>query len=224
MSKSKTTPKNQDIYTPEDQDIYIVAPLPEAMKDRHAQDIIIGGYNGVLYHVHVDDWYNSDHRLTDYNKLPTALKEGVKNDAVLAYLRLEGQPSLPPDSLDTSPEAPDGIPNPLPRTGYYLANFSMVNNDDLPIGSPPGEYPEPPGGMYHLSQNDWKKERLRPGDSTFVLQMLQRGTTFAYIPPASRTTDCVCYVINLASINRSRIFEPAPEGQSCAIPAHPKPK
>ncbi|KFA94086.1 hypothetical protein [Archangium violaceum] len=219
---SNTTPKNQDIY--------IVAPTKAAMKDMHAQDIIIGALDekghghGILYHVHVNAWYNDAHKIKDYNKLPTALKEGVKNDAVLAYLRLEGQPSSKQNSLDTSPEAPGGVQDPEPRTGYYLANFSMVNNDDLPIGSPPDEYPEPPGGMYRLSQEDWRKNRLRAGDSTFVLQMLQRGTTFAYIPPASRTTDCVCYVLNLASINRSRIFEPTPEGQSCEIPSYPKPK
>jgi len=194
-----------------DQDIFIIAPGDTALSQNEAehstaeggQDIIIGNTNGILYHVDVDTWKNKD-REVPFGALPHLLQQMYQSRTVLAYLPFEGSSNE--------------------LTGYYLANFAILNNEQPSTGSN-----APPGSVYRLPQSAWfdKEQPLqhmfRPGNSMLLLELLSRGSAIAYVNKASRTMDCLCYLVNLASLNAKDVFEPtSPDNPVCEVPVEEK--
>jgi hypothetical protein len=185
---------------PQNQDIFIIAPSDKALKageanhpeEAGAQDIVIGNSNGILYHVDVKTWRNDANKVR-LGQLPEIVQQMYKNRTVLAYVPLDEK-------------------HPNETKGYYLANFAILN-DERPHAP---DTSEPPGNVYRLSQSAWfdQKRPLHhmfwPGNSTFLLEILNRGTAIAYISKAARTMDCFCYLLNLASINGKTVFDPTP--------------
>ena len=194
---------------PQNQDIFIIAPDPETLETAKvalahppkegAQDIIIGNTNGVLYHVAVDTWKDKDYKVP-LGELPDILQQMYRNGTVLAYLPL--------------PDPDPAAQKPKEQTGYYLANFAILNNE-LPNQQAQRELTAPNGHVYRLPQSKWfdDKQPLNhmfwPGNSAFLLEILNKGSAIAYITKAARTMDCFCYLLNLASLNGSSIFDPA---------------
>jgi len=123
-------------------------------------------------------------------QLPDVVQQMYLHGTVLAHLPLD--------------QGPTG-------SGYYLANFAVLNNEITPHRAGPR------GGVYRLRQSEWFNEKqplnhmFWPGNSAFVLEMLNRGTAIAYVTKAARTMDCFCYVLNLASLNGKDIFDPTPD-------------
>jgi hypothetical protein len=106
----------------------------------------------------------------------------------------------------------------IPKTsselqGCYLVNAAAINVDETTRALPTDD-----ATVYRVEKSTWKKFVFRPGNSVLVLEMLNRGATVAYVPKSARTTDCMCYLINLAALNGSTIFEMS-HTQSCEIAA-----
>ncbi|WP_437288941.1 hypothetical protein [Sorangium sp. So ce406] len=244
---------------PKNQDIFIVAHPRERLEsaqgtdpDRHpegAQDLIIAGVDGNIYHVNKKDWKknrvdlknppenNEMMRLPEEDRLKINQLIGLRS--VLAHIPL-GVPKKEGTASDQATQLPgkgglnaiqsteralfdspgsSGPTEPLEvKRAYYLANFALLNTPERDPSSgkiKPVTLSDSEAELYYVPKAEWKKERLCPGDSVFVLEMLQRGTTIAYIPTTARTMDCVCYLLNLASLNDITVFEPSAKGQSC---------
>jgi hypothetical protein len=180
------------------QDILIIAPAAVLRgDDKHpeeegAQDIVIGNTNGILYHVGVETWKNTGNEVP-FEQLPDIVQKMYENRTVLAYLPL-----------------PPAEGNPEELRGYYLANFAILNNEQPTTGPIKG----PPGHVYRLPKSAWFDEQqplnhmFWPGNSAFLIEILNKGSAMAYVTKAARTMDCFCYLLNLASLNGSDVFDP----------------
>jgi hypothetical protein len=157
-----------------------------------AQDLIIAAPDGVLYHVSSRVWQDSSHKVEKWPELITTLYEA---GTTLAYI---------PES------APD-------LKGCYLVNAAAINVEPHSLATL-----RPEVSLFRLEKTTWESFEFRPGNSVLILDMLNKGATVAYVPRSARTTDCMCYLINLATLNGSTIFEmdhDASQVASCEIPA-----
>ena len=203
--------------SPDDQDILIVShpsttKLDQVTAGRHpedAQDLIIAGPDGIVYHVKKEDWKSSATKLGP-DQVPPSVNTLIDLSSVVAYVSSPVQPA-PPVTTSAGDKPIRLAPS---KSGYYLANFALLNPTDG--SSTPDKTAAPEVlDVYRIPKKGWIQHRLCPGDSVFVLEMLQRGTIISYIPMASRVSNCVCYLMNLASLNGVTVFEPSPMGQAC---------
>jgi hypothetical protein len=106
------------------------------------------------------------------------------------------------------------IPESAPSLkGCYLVNAAAINVDKTTRARPADD-----ATVYRVEEKTWKRFVFRPGNSVLILDMLNKGATVAYVPKSARSTDCMCYLVNLATLNGSTIFEMS-HTETCEIPA-----
>jgi hypothetical protein len=192
MSTSKH-PEPQTIFVTARPLQALAADVQERIQTDHppregAQDLIIAAPDGVLYHVAQEVWMAPDR--VERNP-PDEVKQLLRLGTTLAYI-------------------PDGE-----AKNTYLVNAAQINVE------PSDGLHAPHVGeamVFRVDRETWSKFRFRPGNSGLILDMLTKGATVAYVPKSARTTDCMCYLINLATLNGSTLFEMTHTGP-CEIPA-----